>query len=135
VDEQPGSTLMGVAWRLAEGLVRMETVEPHTFEEWRSAVNSFVEDPEFMEAAGVLHDVRGLRHPVPMTELTARVDFLSSRFRGLPQKHWGILTANEAIYGLGRVAEALIHGSPSIDLRPFRDPVEAEAWVRHRPRA
>jgi hypothetical protein len=126
---------MGVAWRVADGVVRMETGEPHSLEEWRSAVSSFMEGPEFREVAGVLHDVRGLRRPVSMAELTARVDFLSARFRGLPRKHWGIVAGSEAIYGLGRVAEALIHGSPSIDLRPFRDFAEAEAWVRRRPLA
>jgi hypothetical protein len=134
-DEKPESKLMGVAWRLAEGVVRMETVEPYTFEEWRSAVDGFMEAPEFEEAAGILHDVRGLRRSVPMTEVTARVEFLSTRFRGQPRKHWGIVTGSDALYGLGRVAEALIHGSPSLDLRPFRDFAEAETWVRRRPRA
>jgi hypothetical protein len=119
---------MSVSWRIADGLVWLESDEAATFEEWRGALEAALADPEFRAGMGVLHDWRRHRGVMPSAEVLKRSEYLARNAARFQRIRWAVVVASNAGFGLGRMAEVLTE--PGAALRVFRDPVEAEAWAR-----
>ena len=77
---------------------------------------------------GILHDQRRLKHGPSIDEAKARVDFVAAR--GI--RKWAVLAASGDSYGMARMGEALSDGT-STAIHSFKDPGEAEAWLREGP--
>jgi len=117
---------MPVSWRIADGLVRLESSETATFDEWRGAVDAALADPAFRPGMGVVHDWRKQQAALSTEEVRKRASY-AEHLAELGVTRWAILVARNADYGMGRVGQAITDG---VQLRAFRDQVEAEAWAR-----
>jgi hypothetical protein len=116
---------MPVSWRIAGDIVWLESVEPLTFAEWRAAIDAALADKAYRPEMGILHDQRRLKHGPSVEEGAARVAFVASR--GV--RKWASLAESGDSYGMARMGEALSDGTATA-IRAFRDPAEAEAWLR-----
>ncbi len=116
---------MPVSWRIADGLVWLESDDPVTFAEWSAAIDAALADKDHRPGMGMLHDQRRLKHGPSIEEGKARVAFVA--LRGIPR--WAVLAESPVAYGMGRMGAALSSGTSTM-IRAFRDPVEAEAWAR-----
>jgi hypothetical protein len=117
-----------VSWRIANGLVHLESSEGATFEEWRDAVDAAWADPAFRDGMGIVHDWRKLRAGLPTPEVEKRSEYLAANAARFGRTRWALLVDSAAAYGMGRMAETLT--GTGTGLRVFRDPAEAEAWAR-----
>jgi len=117
-------------------LVRLESDDPVTFDEWRSAVESFGSHPDYQSGMSVVHDRRRRSSVVTTREIRERAEFLTSRAESLGPTRWAIVAVSDVDFGMARIEEALLGSVPRIDFAIFRDPVAAEAWARdgRRPR-
>jgi hypothetical protein len=116
---------MPVSWRISEGIVWLESAEPVTFDEWKTAIDAALWDKGYRHGMGILHDQRRLKHGPSIDEGKARAAFVAAR--GI--RKWAVLAESVDGYGMGRVGEALSAGT-SVEIRAFKDPVEAETWLR-----
>jgi hypothetical protein len=119
-----------VSWRIAEDLVRIESDDPVTFEEWRSAVDGFSADPAFHPGMGVIHDWRSRTVTVTTVEIERRADYLIARTRSHGSIRWAVVVHRDVDFGMARVGEALVADARSIDFAVFRDVTAAEEWAR-----
>ena len=119
---------MPVSWQIRNGLVRLESDEAATFEEWRDAVDAAIADPAFRAGMGIIHDWRKHANALPTAEVSKRSEYLARNAARFGRTRWALLVDNSVGYGMGRMAETLT-GSGAV-VRVFRDPVEAEAWAR-----
>jgi hypothetical protein len=118
-----------VSWRIADGVVILESEGEPTIGDWQAAVDAALAAPGFRAGMGLLHDARRMaRVPTPQ-EARARVDFLAGRCRRRGVRRWAVVLDADAQYGMGRLAEAVAE-SAGIDFRVFRERVDAEVWLR-----
>jgi hypothetical protein len=120
---------MPVRFGIHDGLVRLESDEPSSFAEWAAAVEGFLVHPDYRRGMGAIHDWRRHRQGLPREEIRARSAFLTANAHRFGAMRWALIAPADAAYGMGRMAEVLT-GAPLLELRVFRDPEEAEAWVR-----
>lgn len=120
---------MPVLWRIENDLVRIESSEPSAFEEWRAAVEGFLAHPDYRPGMGAVHDWRGHRNGLPASEIRVRSHYLVRNAAAFGRMRWALVAPADVAYGMGRMAETLT-AAPLLELRAFRDMVEAEAWVR-----
>jgi hypothetical protein len=121
---------MPVSWRLADGLVRLESDDPVTIDEWRSAVDGFSSHPDYRHGMSVIHDRRRRSTVVTTKEIRERAEFLTSRAGSLGSTRWAIVAVRDVDFGMARLEEALLGRVPSVDFALFRDPATAEKWAR-----
>ncbi len=119
---------MPISWRIANGVVLLESAETATFREWCEALKGFLADPDYRPGMGVIHDWRRLLTASPSTEIMARAEYVTE-IPAMKGTRWALIVAGTVTYGMGRMAEILMETS-SVELRVFRDMAEAEAWVR-----
>jgi hypothetical protein len=118
-----------VSWRIADGLVILESEGEPTIGDWRAAVDAALAAPGFRAGMGLLHDARRMARVPSPREARARVDFLVGRCRRRGVRRWAVVFGADAQYGMGRLAEA-VADSAGIAFRAFRDPTDAELWLR-----
>jgi len=116
---------MPISWRIADGLVWLESDGNVPFEEWRAAVEAALAHPDYRPGMGVVHDWRSLKWAPSTNEIGARARYGAT----LGPIRWALVVPNDVGYGMGRMAEILTD-EPPIQLRTFRDIKDAEAWVR-----
>jgi hypothetical protein len=122
---------MPIAWRIADGIVHLESIGSSTFAEWCDAIDQFLAHPDYRSGMGVLHDWRRLTSAPPTTEVRARADHLVKHAARFGRMRWALVVGSADVsYGMARMAEALVHAPSQIEVRAFRDPGDAEAWVR-----
>jgi hypothetical protein len=121
---------MPVSWRISKGIVWLESAEPVTFDEWKAAIEGALSDKGYQPGMGILHDQRRLKHGPSIEEGRARVNFVASR----RIRKWAVLADSPDGYGMARVGQALSEQTATA-IRAFRDPVEAETWLREGPPA
>jgi hypothetical protein len=116
---------MPISWRVADGLVWLESEGLVPFEEWRAAVDAALKHPDYRPGMGVLHDWRGLHEPPEAADIRSRAEYGAK----LGRIRWALVVSSDVGYGMGRMAEILTE-TPLIELRAFKDIAEAEAWAR-----
>jgi hypothetical protein len=121
---------MPVSWRIADGLVRLDSEDPVTLDEWRAAVDSFSNDVDYRLGMSVVHDRRRRASVVTTKEIRERAEFLTSRAESLGRTRWAIVAVSDIDFGMARLEEALLGRVPGIDFALFRDPTTAEKWAR-----
>lgn len=119
---------MPIAWQIRDGLVRLETTDAWTIDEWKTAAEAFIADPGFRPGMGIVNDRRQARAPTTQ-EVKAVVAFAQARSSGIGKARWAAVAADSANYGMSRMAQFLLEGT-SVTLGVFRDPDDAETWVR-----
>ena len=124
---------MSISWRIADGLVRIESSDETTVDEWRGAVDSIPAHVEYRRGMGVLHDFRKLRVAMPIPGMEERVNYLVAHAADFGPTRWAVVVARDVDFGMGRMAQVLLQSGRLIEIRVFRDPGEAEEWARARP--
>jgi hypothetical protein len=122
---------MPVSWRLADGVVLLESDEAATFDEWKEAVEAAlpVAHTECLDA--VVHDLRRMARVPSLREANSRVQLLVRQSITFGIKRWASIVSGPENLGMGQTAEMLGAGK-LVEFRVFEDPAEAEAWARGR---
>jgi hypothetical protein len=84
-------------------------------------------DPSYWPGMPELVDCRGLSTLFSADDLRA----LAARMeRPASPRPWrcAVLVSSDVVYGLARMYDAFVDAAP-IEVRPFRDPAEATAWL------
>ncbi len=121
---------MPVSWRIDHGLVRLESDDPATLDEWRFAVDRFSSHPDYRLGMSIVHDRRRRVSVVTTKEIRERAEFLTTRAESLGPTRWAIVAVRDLDFGMARIEEALLGRVPHIEFALFRDPAAAEAWAR-----
>lgn len=119
---------MPIAWKINGGIAWLQTTDPWTIDEWISAAEAFMAHPDFRPGTGIINDRRKARAPTT-SEVKATISFIQRRGSVVGPARWAAVTSDSANYGMTRMAQFLVEGM-SITLGVFRDPADAEAWVR-----
>lgn len=117
---------MPISWRLFEGVVFLESGEEETLAEWQAAVRSALFGRANLR---MLHDARRRMRTPDVAEVKARLSFLIARVEMHRLGRCALVVGNQANYGLGRMAEALVETNPALDFRVFMEMAEAKAWL------
>jgi hypothetical protein len=121
---------MPVFWRIVDGLVHLESEDPVTIDEWRSAVDRFSNHVDYRPGMSVVHDRRRRSSVVTAKEIRQRAEFLISRAESLGTTRWAIVAVSDVDFGMARLEEALLGRVPGIHFALFRDPAAATDWAR-----
>jgi hypothetical protein len=127
---------MPVTWRISDGLVYIVSDEQAVLADWQLAVASALASGDYREGMPFLHDARLMRRVPDANELRARVRFGIASARAHSIGKWATVVASPALFGMGRMAEALSDADPAVTYRifkDFKDLDEAEAWLREGP--
>ena len=120
---------MPFSWRIAENLVYIKGEGEAAREDWRVAVEAILADPRHEPGMGLLQDHRAVTRIPTTAEIQVAASFLRGRADQLGIARWALVVANDASFGMGRVAEVILENT-SIVARVFRDRAEAETWAR-----
>jgi hypothetical protein len=121
---------MSVSWNIIKGLARLQSGDDATLEEWRAAVDDFRRHPDYRPGMGVLNDWQKRTRSITAQDAQARTSYMVQYGAAFGPTRWAVVVSRDVDFGMARVEEALLEGVPNITLRVFRDPIEAEAWVR-----
>jgi hypothetical protein len=103
-----------------------------TFDEWRAAMDSLLDDPLFHAGMPIVSDRRRLVE-APTTAMLQKMAAYEYEHRDLfGDCRWAVVTGPEARaeFGMARMSQAMLEGGRSrITLRPFTDIDEAIGWA------
>ncbi len=120
---------MGVTYEIADGVLRWALAGQFTGDDVRANRSAIRDDPGFRPGMPVLIDCREMRTLLPAEELRA---LAAEMFRppASASERWryAVLVATDVGFGLARMYGAFVP-DPAVDIRPFRDPEEALAWL------
>jgi hypothetical protein len=116
-----------VTWRIADGLVWLETTGKAVFEDFRAALENVRADAAYRAGMGIVHDWRNLTESPSRAEIEARARYAKTFTR--VHTKWAVVATTDATYGMSRMGEVLSYPA-AVELATFRDVAKAEAWIR-----
>jgi hypothetical protein len=120
---------MPVSWRIAEGVVFLESDEAATFDEWKDAVGAALPVARTECVDAVVHDLRQMARVPSLREANARVQVLVQQSKTFGITRWASVVSGPENLGMGQTAEMLGAGE-LVEFRVFEDLAEAMAWAR-----
>lgn len=103
-----------------------------SLERWRDVMMAVFADARYQPGFSVFVDCRSATLAPSTNEVQGVIGFIRSHRAMLGQGRWAVIVEQPAGYGMARMAEA-IAGVSSIELRAFRTPDEAHAWLARVP--
>ena len=97
---------------------------------WQETIDLVVTQPQFQRGFDFIDDLT-VRVDVPTTaDVRNAVDFLNSRQLAIAPCRWAVVVRQQmpAIFGMLRMAESLMHGSP-VSLRTFTGVGQSIVWL------
>jgi hypothetical protein len=119
-----------VSWTITDGIVRLESDDAATLDDWRATVDAFRRHADYRTGMGVINDWRKRARAITAQDAQARTSYMVQYGAAFGPTRWAVVVSRDVDFGMARVEEAPLEGVPNITLRVFRDPIEAEAWVR-----
>lgn len=99
-----------------------------TSEEALQAFDAIVSDPEFVPGMDVMSDHRQMETVLPVGFVSALINRVRGAGDLMAGTRWAMVEARAASYGMAMMASALAASMP-VEIRAFRDPEEARAWL------
>jgi hypothetical protein len=119
---------MPVAWRIADGLIVLNSEGDATFEEWKTAVRAALASAESATVSGVVHDSRRATRILSLEEAKERVAFLQQQSRISGIQRWAVVVTGIIQVGMARWGESF-QAETVERFRTFEDLDEARAWA------
>ena len=122
---------MPIKWSLdaQSRVVQFVWEDPYTFDEWRLAMSDVLKHPSYRPGYRFLVDRREATAP-PSAFIAHLTDFLESHRTEVQGARAALIARDDAGFGMARMTELATMGRiPSIAVRVFRDPAEAEGWL------
>jgi hypothetical protein len=125
---------VGITYRfdIENALVRLEVVDPLDGDEIRRAAEALLADPRLRPGVDVLSDHSRLASPATREMVEGVIPLLTRFGERLGRLRCALVVASDASYGMGRMM-GLLAGSGPVEVVPFRNAEEAEAWLRRGP--
>lgn len=122
---------MPITYRF-EGDTLFTTIEGDTgYEDVKSYLDALFADPGFRPGMPGLIDCRRVKSMFTISDLRKTATDARSRPELQVPGRAAVLASSNLVYGLLRMYEVFTEGSPS-QIRVFREPEEAIAWLRSR---
>jgi hypothetical protein len=126
----PARIRMPVSWEVDadRGQIRTHCSADTTFEEVMSHLRELRSLPALPRPLDVFLDLRDIRNLPTLDQLETVAGTTGAL---TPDLGWGamaIVATSDVVFGTSRIYEALVHHYFE-DVRVFRDPVEADAWI------
>jgi len=118
-----------IAWDDSVGIARVRVTGVYDLESVDRVSEALLDLPGFTPGTGVLYDVRGID---PGNVDAQQMRMLGKRNEARADRRgsgkMAVLVSNDVTFGLARMYSVL-GVPPNVDMRPFRDSSEAEAWL------